>query len=322
MPYEATQWIQAEALFLDWEVPYDLVPDLPLTAIKTEEYSQVRGQKHRAPAETVERYTLMMRNGATFPPIVVAANDKSVIDGNTRIAAARRSGLEHIPAYVVKPAYASTARRIGAALNQLNGAALADDEIQAVARDFLEDQLPDAEIARRLGRTPEWARKFRRREEFTTRVGQHPNFKKIPKAAAERLVDIPLDAPLLKVLDQADKVKIDRSWATKLADAASAQRSESSAVEAVEAVLAEIKPLQQAGSAKTTATHDRLRLLVGRLEKVTADLRAVDVPLVQPHADEYRTRLTNSREAIDDLIARLPEQSAEQGQFAEEAQAS
>ena len=120
----------------------------------------------------VERYTLMMRNGAKFPPIVVATNDKSVIDGNTRIAAARRLGYETIAAYVVKPAYASTARRIGAALNQLSGATLTDEELQAVARDFLEDQVPDGEIARRLGRTPEWARKFRRREEFTARAGR------------------------------------------------------------------------------------------------------------------------------------------------------
>lgn len=309
MSYDASQWIQAESLFLDWEIPYELIPDLKVESIKTEEYSQVRGAQHRAPAETVERYTLMMRNGATFPPIVVAANDKSVIDGNTRIAAARRNGYETIPAYVVKPAYASTARRIGAALNQLNGAALSDEEIQAVARDFLEDQLSDGEIGRRLGRTAEWARKFRRREEFSSRAGQHPNFKRITRSAAEKLVDIPLDAPLIKVLDQADKVKIDRTWATKLADAATAQRSEAGAIEAVELILAEIAPVQQAGSAKTTAAHDRLRGLVARLEKVAADLSAVDVPLVQPHADEYRTRLSECRQVIDVLIARLPEQA-------------
>ena len=89
MTYKATQWIQAEALFLDWEIPYELVADVAIESIKIEEYSQVRGAKHRAPTETVERYMLMMRNGAKFPPIVVAANDKSVIDGNTRIAAAR-----------------------------------------------------------------------------------------------------------------------------------------------------------------------------------------------------------------------------------------
>lgn len=306
MSYEAIQWIQAESLFIDWEVPYELVGDLPLESIKTEQYSQVRLEKHRAPADNVERYTLMMRNGAKFPPIVVAANDKSVIDGNTRIAAARRLDYETIAAYVVKPAYASTARRIGAALNQLSGATLTDEELQAVARDFLEDQVPDTEIARRLGRTPEWARKFRRREEFTTRAGSHPNFKSIPKAAAEKLVDIPLDAPLLKVLDQADKVKIDRGWATKLADAATSQRSEAASVQAVEAVLAEIAPVQQGGTRKPTVVQDRLRSVVGKLEVITHGLDSLDVPLVQPNAGEYRDRLTACRTAIDALIARLP----------------
>lgn len=306
MSYDPIQWIQAESLFLDWEIPYELIPELPIESIKTEDYSQVRMSSHRAPADTVERYTLMMRNGAKFPPIVVAANDKAVIDGNTRIAAAKRCGYETVAAYVIKPAYATTARRIGAALNQLNGAALTDEELQSVARDFLEDQMSDVEIGRRLGRTAEWARKFRRREEFVTRAGSHPNFKSIPKAAAEKLVDIPLDAPLIRVLDQADKVKIDRGWATKLADAATAQRSEAASVEAVEAVLAEIAPLQQAGTRKPAAVHDRLRSLVTKLEKVTGDLDGVDVPLVQPNAGEYRDRLTVCRRTIDALIARLP----------------
>jgi ParB-like chromosome segregation protein Spo0J len=312
MSYDPIQWIQAESLFLDWEIPYELIPELAIDSIKTEDYSQVRLSKHRAPADNVDRYTLMMRNGATFPPIVVAANDKSVIDGNTRIAAARRLGYETIPAYVVKPAYASTARRIGAALNQLSGETLADEELQAVARDFLEDQMSDTEIGRRLGRTAEWARKFRRREEFVTRAGSHPNFKSIPKAAAEKLVDIPLDAPLIRVLDQADKVKIDRGWATKLADAATSQRSEAASVEAVEAVLAEITPVQQAGTRKPTAVRDRLHGLVVKLEKVVAELDGIDVPLVQPHADEYRTRLSACRRTIDALIDRLPTEQVEE----------
>ena len=42
MSYDAIQWIQAESLFIDWEVPYELVPDLSLDSVKVEDYSQVR----------------------------------------------------------------------------------------------------------------------------------------------------------------------------------------------------------------------------------------------------------------------------------------
>ena len=76
-------------------------------------------------------------------------------------------------------------------------------------------------------------------------------------------------------------------------------------------MLAEIAPIQQAGTHKPTAVHDKLRAVVTKLEKVTGDLGRVDVPLVQPNASEYRNRLIVCREAIDALIARLPLEDGE-----------
>jgi hypothetical protein len=53
----------------------------------------------------VQRYAVQMRH-STFPPIVVT-DDDYIIDGNTRIGAARANGRHDFPAIIVKAEGAS-----------------------------------------------------------------------------------------------------------------------------------------------------------------------------------------------------------------------
>jgi hypothetical protein len=67
-----------------------------------------------------------MKNGAAFPPIVLAATLHKgrdvMIDGNTRARAAQTLKLNTFPAYRVSPiADPNFARMLGAALNNLGG---------------------------------------------------------------------------------------------------------------------------------------------------------------------------------------------------------
>ena len=111
-----------------------------------------------------------------------------------------------------------------------------------------------------------------RREEFASRVGEHANFKKISKLVAEKLADIPLDAPLIKVLDTADTVEDRPEWATKLADAVdrAAFRGQRGGGGRERCSPRSAHPAGRGG--KPTAVHDKLRGLVAKLEKAVAGL--------------------------------------------------
>jgi ParB-like chromosome segregation protein Spo0J len=321
MPTDATRNPAAEAVLDEYGVPYELV-DLDLETIVSKDYSQVRQPEHRAPKDRVDEYALQMANGSKFPPVVIAANDHSVIDGNTRVAAARRNGYAAIPAYVAKVANGAMARVIGAALNQMGGARLTDQELQEAAAAFLEQGFTDQAIARRLGRTAEWARKFRKRSEFDERMGAHPAAATVKVTARERLADIHQDAALNLVLDAVkDKgLKLDTTTAARLVTATKGVHSDAAAIEAVNGELAKLVPLAQGGPEPRERINKALvravkacEKHVGTDQKLAAELRALEVPLIEPEASAYRTvleQLASStddlRAAVRDLVERLP----------------
>jgi hypothetical protein len=323
MTIEATRWVLLEARLEEWNVPFELVADFELKDIKSKDYSQVRTPEHRAPKESVEQYALQMANGAMFPPIVLAANDKALIDGNTRVAAARKNGYKTFPVYLVKPADAAMARVIGSALNQSGGLRLSGDELEEAAAAFLERGFSDAEIARCLGRTAEWARKYRKRAEFDERAGSHPTAATLKPTVKERLADIDHDAPFLAALDAAQDVRMDTATAAKMVEAVREARSDQAATEAVRKVAAAQRPLDQARAVTSPPSGRRssgLRRAVSDCakhveldRKLTETLRTVDVPLVEPAATEYRQVLgqvtastTALQAAVAELMDRLP----------------
>ena len=74
---------------------------------------------------------------------------------------------------------------------------------------------------------------------------------------------------------------------------------------AVASVLDELRPIQQGGAPKERSN----RAMVNTMKKAEALiplLGSVDVPLIDPLAESYRSTLNELRSAIDEVLARLP----------------
>jgi|GEM_PF-3078306 len=187
---------RVEGLLNEWQLPFELDAAFPLARVKVEETTQIRSEAHRAPKGTVDQYATHMNHGAVFPPIVVST-DGRLIDGNARLAAARILKLKTFPTYKVKFPHLGIAKMIGAALNQLGGDRLADDEIIIAAEAMMDEGYADEAIARTLGRSVSHVRNVRRDRLFresADRIGLSKV--RLPKAVARVLAGISHDEPL------------------------------------------------------------------------------------------------------------------------------
>jgi len=154
-----------EGLLDEWKLVYELDSAFPLARLKIEDATQIRAESHRAPSDTVEQYVTHMKHGATFPPIVVGSNGM-LVDGNTRVESCRRLGRKTFAAYKVKFPHLGMAKMIGAALNQMGGDRLSDEEIIVAAEVMMGEGYADEAIARTLGRSVSHVRNVRRDRTF------------------------------------------------------------------------------------------------------------------------------------------------------------
>lgn len=131
-------------------IAFKFEPNLSVDKIRDVEGNQVRLIEHRAPKEMVTRYAEQMKRGAVFPAIVV--NDKhELIDGNTRLTAARSNGRETIAAYACHDVSALEARSLSVELNQTHGLSMTETELRAfVSSAVQEGQALDAKAYARM----------------------------------------------------------------------------------------------------------------------------------------------------------------------------
>ena len=141
---------QIEAKLTERKIDYDFEPNVRIEDIRDVEGNQVRRIEHRAPKERVERYATAMRHGAQFPAILL--NDRMErIDGNTRLEAARKCGLDAIPAYICHGITTLEARSLSVELNQSNGLAMEEDEIRTFIVDAIQGgQQPEVKSLARM----------------------------------------------------------------------------------------------------------------------------------------------------------------------------
>jgi ParB-like chromosome segregation protein Spo0J len=107
----------------------------------TLEEAQVRSINDRADPATVERYVQAMKNGAQFPPIVIAevpwSDGKPAytkIDAHNRVDAAIQVGMKTFPAYVLSDAPFTYLKATALRKNASHGLLLDEDQaLQAVA---------------------------------------------------------------------------------------------------------------------------------------------------------------------------------------------
>lgn len=141
---------QIEAKLAERKIDYDFEPNVRIDDIQYVEGVQVRLIEHRAPKDRVDRYATAMRHGAQFPAILL--NDRMErIDGNTRLEAAKKVGLDTIPAYICHGITTLEARSLSVELNQSNGLAMEENEIRSFIVDAIRSgQQPEVKSLARM----------------------------------------------------------------------------------------------------------------------------------------------------------------------------
>jgi hypothetical protein len=162
---------QIEAKLAERRIDYDFEPNVRIDDIRYVEGVQVRRIEHRAPKDRVERYATAMRHGAQFPAILL--NDRMErIDGNTRLEAAKKVGLDTIPAYICHGITTLEGRSLSVELNQSNGLAMEEDEIRSFIVDAIQSgQQPEVKsLARMTGVKDTKIARWIADTKFTSRV--------------------------------------------------------------------------------------------------------------------------------------------------------
>jgi hypothetical protein len=235
--------LRIEGLLRDWNIPFEYEPEFPVAKLDAKyEESQVREIKHRAPQENVNEYAIQMRAGAIFPPMV-ATHNRRLIDGNTRKGACEVNGVETYPVYLVKLPQASYGPMIGAALNQMGGKRLTDEEAFLAAETMIRNGHADEAIARTIGKSAQSIRNYRRQTRYKdaaerTGVGEV----KITATAQRALADIKLDEPFKEAVELVSKAKLPPRDVADLVEKISNTRSEAQALEVIQEVRTKVAP--------------------------------------------------------------------------------
>ena len=232
---DKTRDARIEALWLSWNVPNELV-EFPIEDIRTLEGAQVRELGHIAPSEGVEEYALQMKGGAQFPPIVLM-KPNILIDGNTRLGAARENNLSTFPAYVIDVPTVDFAKAVAGALNQLNGRRLTAGEAQGVALTMLRElKFSDEQAAAHVGRSAQMVRTWRLQSETESRanrVGLADNLGDVSMNQRVKLASIGHDAPFAEMLKLVSEAKVPNSELTRVVKEIKAAPSDADALEVV-----------------------------------------------------------------------------------------
>jgi ParB-like chromosome segregation protein Spo0J len=232
-----------EALLTDWKLTWELDAEFSVTKVRKDNAVQIRTEAHRAPAMTVEQYVTHMKHGAVFPPIVITQTNL-LVDGNTRLAAAGRLGRKTFPAYKVKFSNMGMARMIGAALNQMGGDRLTDEEIVIAAEVMMAENYPDESIARALGRSVTHVRNVRRDRtyrEAAERTGVAEI--QLPKALQRTLANISHDEPFKAAVEVIARTKPSVKDASDLVDRVEKTRSDAEALKAIREIETKWGPI-------------------------------------------------------------------------------
>jgi hypothetical protein len=227
--------LRIESLLRDWNIPFEFDPEFPVDKLDAEyNESQVRKVNHRAPQENVNEYAIQMRAGAIFPPMV-ATHNRRLIDGNTRKGACQVNGVETFPVYLVKLPQASYGPMIGAALNQMGGKRLTDEEAFFAAETMIRNGHADEAIARTIGKSAGSIRNYRRQTRFKdaaerTGLGEV----KVTATAQRALADINLDEPFKEAVQLVTAVKLPPRDVQDLVEKIGNTHSEAQALEVIE----------------------------------------------------------------------------------------
>jgi hypothetical protein len=237
--------ILVEAKLREWDVPYEYVEEFPISKVRTVEWTQVREAAHIADPETVAEFRTQMSQGATYPPIVLMGPDV-LVDGNTRLTAAKGLRRKTFPAFVAQFNQVDLAMAFNAAVNQLGGRRLTSVEAFNAAAAMMARGMADEAVAREIGRSVELVRQMRRKREFADRTtalpGLAPLAKSISERAAIKLATIRHDPAFAEAVKVVAEMRPEAKMVTEIVRAATSARTDADAIDAIRAIRAELAP--------------------------------------------------------------------------------
>jgi hypothetical protein len=137
---------------------------------------QVREAEHYSPKDTVEAFAHALKSGASFPAIIVTA-DNWVVDANTRVTAALSAGIHFFPALILKnrwntatPDDQAKIRVLASTLNQMNGQRLTEAEMRVALKDYLVLGWTTVQIERAIGVKPNAINQIAREQNASARM--------------------------------------------------------------------------------------------------------------------------------------------------------
>lgn len=228
--------VQIEAKLVEWHLDYQYSAKFPVQDIRVADWAQVRDERHIADEESLREFIVQMKEGAVYPPIVLM-DPNTLIDGNHRYNAAKALRRRSLPAFTVKFPTVNMAKAFAAAMNQLNGRRLDNEEAFDIAQTMFGMGLDDQAIAREVGRSQEAVRQMRRRKEFavrSTRLGLDETAAAIPEKQRIKLATIDHDPVFAKAVELAGSAKLPAKQINEIVKTADAATSDGEAIEALE----------------------------------------------------------------------------------------
>jgi ParB-like chromosome segregation protein Spo0J len=287
-----------------WNFNCDVDQEFPIDKIERSAAAQVRDASHIAPALRVEEYTQQMRNGAIFPPILIR-KPNVLIDGNTRLAAARRVGRKTFPAIVVDIDTPERAKILAAAVNQMGGERLTAGEAHEASLLMMQQGYPDVAVARELGRDLSQVRRWRNQRDVAQRaekLGLAEQAGAIPRSTLGVLSAVTLDEPFAELTKLLADVRPAEKQAKEMAIQVAQAPSEEAAVRAIAAMREELQP---AGPPPHTAVRSEIPLVraaIGNLLKLAGRATAGFDPVKR---DDELARWEQLRKVVEEVLAAL-----------------
>lgn len=228
--------VSFEAKLDEWNIRYTYDPTMSVGDISLLEAVQIRSTEHRVDKRQADEYAEQMRNGAVFPPLVLHA-DRILLDGNTRLEAAKRLRRKTVPVYHAHFPNMELGRSFAASMNQQNGRRLSPEEAFAAAISLLRFGHTEESVARELAYSRTHISNWRRESEFMERAEAALVAGKageLSKPQQRKLADIKQSAPFAAAVDLVAVTAPSAKDVTELVQAVTSAPSEADAVAAVE----------------------------------------------------------------------------------------
>jgi ParB-like chromosome segregation protein Spo0J len=290
----------------EWGLEYTVNRDFVIADVVVQKEAQVREATHIAPTMRVEEYSQQMRNGAIFPPVILRTPNV-LIDGNTRLAAAKRIGRKTFPALIVDTKTKDTAKILAAALNQMGGERLNPSEAHEAALLMMRNDFPDAVVARELGRDLSQVRRWRNQRDVEHRaeqLGLGEEIKQISRTTLGTLAGVSREEPFVELVKLMADVRPKEKDAKQYVTDAMQAPSDEEAVAAIVSLREELAPV---GPPPKTAARRQLPLIraaIGNLLKIEGN---PDVAFNPASRDEELARWEHLRRVVDEVLAALRE---------------